>query len=229
MSTRIRKVERVLISMILFSGMSTSVIAADNATGEGMMFYVNDPAGRNSVVFKSQAPLEDIVGTTGNITGYMMFDPLNPQADGQGEFMVPVADLDTGIPLRDEHLRGETWLNAAAYPMIVLKINELTDISEVLISDDARTFDVVASGDFSLHGITRTVEVPGRITYLKESEATSKRLPGHILAVRGNFTVALADYGIVGSPGLVGSKVGEVIDIEVSIMGSTGSEKPSME
>ena len=84
-------------------------------------------------------------------------------------------------------------------------------------------------GNFSLHGVSKNVEVPGRITFLTESEATSKRLPGHILAARSEFTVILEDYGITGPPGIVGSKVGESIDIEVRIMGSTGSEQPVME
>jgi len=218
-----------MLSILFLYGIHTTAMVAEDASGDQMMFYVNDPAGRNAVVFKSEAPLEDIVGTTGNISGYMAFDPTNPNAGGSGKFTVPVASLDSGIPLRDEHIQGEAWLNAAAYPMIVLSIDELKDITEVKKTDEAQTYDVVAVGTFTLHGVTNDVEVPGRITFLKESEATSKRLPGHILAARSEFTVALEDYGITGAPGIVGSKVGETIDIEVSIMGSTGSEEPAME
>lgn len=196
--------------------------------GFGSAFYVNDPMGRNAVTFKSMAPLEDMVGTTGQISGHIMFDPHHPEKGGNGEFKVPVASLNTGIPLRDEHLRSSGWLDSEQYPMIILKISELRDVKPVKVSDEAQTYDVVASGEFTLHGQTRMVEFPGRLTYLKESEATAKRLSGHILAARSNFTITLADYGITGPEGMgiVGSKIGETIDIEVSIMGSTGSEAP---
>ena len=217
------------LGLLLIPVIIQNARAAEDNSDSGTMFYVNDPTGRNAVVFKSEAPLEDIVGTTSEITGYMMFDPLNPQAGGQGKFMVPVTSLDSGIPLRDEHLQGEAWLNAAAHPMIILTIDQLKDVREVKITDDTQTYDVIAVGNFSLHGVSKNVEVPGRITFLTESEATSKRLPGHILAARSEFTVILEDYGITGPPGIVGSKVGESIDIEVRIMGSTGSEQPVME
>ena len=79
----------------------------------GTVFVVNDPAGRNKVTFRSKAPLEDIVGTSNQITGYLVFDPNNPQQGGRGELTVPVASINTGIPLRDEHLQSADWLDAA--------------------------------------------------------------------------------------------------------------------
>jgi polyisoprenoid-binding protein YceI len=158
----------------------------------------------------------------------MMFDPDHPNEGGHGKLTVPVASLDTGIPLRDEHVRSAGWLNAADFPEMEFHIRELTDVTEVQSTPDAQTYDVVAVGDFSLHGVTKQIEVPGRITYLSESEMTSQRLPGHILAARATFTLVMAEFGITGpeGSGLIGSKVGESVDIEISIMGSTGSEAP---
>jgi len=192
-------------------------------------FFVNDQMNRNSVVFKSTAPLEDIIGTTGQIVGYMVFNPDDPAKGGHGLLSVPVASLETGIPLRDEHMRGEGWLNAAVYPDITFRIQGLSDLTPVTVSDAAQTFDVVAHGQFTLHSVSRELAVPGRITYLKASEATAKRLPGDILAARARFSIVLADHGITGPAGMgiIGSKVGETIDIEVSVMGSTGSPAPA--
>ena len=50
-------------------------------------------------------------------------------------------------------------------------------------------------------------------------------MPGDLLAARASFEVSLADFGIAGPKGmdLVGSKVGETIQIDVSVMGSTVS------
>ena len=70
------------------------------------------------------------------------------------------------------------------------------------------------------------VSIPGRLTYLKETEKTKAKMPGDLLAARAEFKIRLADYGVTGpkGAGLIGSKVGEHIGIEVSIMGSNAME-----
>lgn len=197
-----------------------------DADKSGMRFKVDDPTKRNNVTFTSTAPLEDIIGRSNEITGYLVFDPNNPMKGGQGELTVPVASLDTGIPLRDEHLRSSGWLNAEEYPEIKLVITGLKDLKEVKAAENSMTYDVMVMGDFSLHGKTRQIKFPGRITYLKESEATQQRLPGDLLAARAGFEVALKDYGITGPAGMdiIGSKVGETISIEVSLIGNSESK-----
>ncbi len=189
---------------------------------DGTMFKVDDPMNRNSVTFKSTAPLEDIVGTSNKITGYLTFDPENPKKGGHGKLTVPVASLNTGIPLRDEHLVGADWLSAAANPNIVFEITDVKNVRAVKKSADAQTFNVDAVGTFSLNGVTNTLTVPARVTYLVESEATKQRVPGNLLAARTTFDIALADYNITGPKGmdLIGAKVGETVEVEVSVVGS---------
>lgn len=190
-------------------------------------FNVEDPMKRNTVTFKSVAPLEDIIGTSNEISGTLEFDPAKPEAGGSGMLSVPVASLDTGIPLRDEHLANDQWLNAAQYPNITFKIVDVKDVTPVKVSDEAKTFDVVAVGDFSLKGKTKRMSVPARITWLKETEATRQRQPGDLLAARATFDLTLADFGVTGPAGkdLIGSKVGESVTIEFSVVASTASEK----
>jgi polyisoprenoid-binding protein YceI len=177
---------------------------------------------RNTVTFKSIAPLEDIIGTSNEISGTLHFDPAKPEAGGSGMLSVPVASLDTGIPLRDEHLVSDQWLDAGKYPDITFKIVEVKDVKAVKVGDEAKTYDVVAVGDFSLKGKTKRISVPARITWLKETEATKKRQPGDLLAARATFDLELADFGIAGPAGmdLIGSKVGESVTIEFSVVAS---------
>jgi len=214
------------ILLIVSSAMAQPDPQKSSQAKKGLRFEINDPTGRNAITFKSYAPLEDIVGTTNEITGYLIFDPNNPKNNGYGELTVPVASLNTGIPLRDEHLRSEGWLNAIKYPEIKLVIKEIKDIKEVKTTEETATYDINVAGDFSLHGKTRPIEISGRITYLKENEATQKRLPGDLLAARADFEISLADYGVTGPAGMdiIGSKVGEIISIEVSIMGNSVSK-----
>ena len=191
----------------------------------GMVFEVEDPMNRNSVTFKSTAPLEDIVGTSNQVTGKLVFDPAKPEKGGYGELSVSINSLSTGIPLRDEHLAGAEWLNADKNPNITFKIVEIKNIKSVKSTADGKTYDVIAVGDFSLNGVTKRLSVPARITYLKESEATQKRLPGDLLAARTTFNVTLADFGITGPKGmnLIGSKVGEKVEIELSVVASSAT------
>lgn len=193
----------------------------------GKVFFVADPMKRNMATFKSRAPLEDIVGTTNEIAGYVVFDPNQPQKGGRGVFRVPVASLNTGIPLRDEHLRSADWLNASQHGEIAFEITEVKNIKEVR-GAAGKTFDVTLAGNLTLHGQTRKVEAPARITYLPESPQTQMKLPGDLLAARTNFTVKLSDFGVRGMQGVVGSRVSDSIEVEVSFVGSSKAPGASM-
>lgn len=187
---------------------------------QGTIFYVADPMGRNAVTFKSEAPLEDIVGTSNQLTGYVVFDPAELSKGARGELSVPVASLRTGIPLRDEHLRGSDWLDASAQPNITFVIENVKDARVVKSSADARTYDITLAGVLSIHGQTRKVEAPARVTYLSETEQTRMRLPGNLVAGRTSFHVSLKDFGVRGMQGAVGPKVSDSITIDVSFFGS---------
>jgi polyisoprenoid-binding protein YceI len=214
------------LAILLVSVVSLSAQQKPDATDGKDKFYVNDPVKRNTVTFKSTAPLEDIVGTTNEVTGYLNFDPDHPQKGGQGELKVAVSSLNTGIPTRDEHLVSKDWMDAESYPHIVLKINELKSVNEVSSNESSATYDITASGEISIKGKTKKIEFPGRITFLKESEKTKSRMPGDLLAARAELEVSLADFGISGPKGMdiIGSKVGETITIEASLMASNSPE-----
>ncbi|MHC4861027.1 MAG: YceI family protein [Planctomycetota bacterium] len=187
----------------------------------GTVFYVSDPMKRDSVSFTSSAPLEDFVGTTNEIKGYVVFDAKNPYRGVRGDLRVVVAGLKTGIPLRDEHMRSADWLDAARHPEIRLVVDGTRDIRLVKKGDGYRTFDMGLEGQLTLHGKTKAVRIPARITYLEESDRTRQRLPGHLLAGRAEFKVNLADFGIKGFKGVVGSKVSETIAVKVGVMASS--------
>jgi len=193
----------------------------------GTVFYVADPMGRNTITFTSEAPLEDIIGTTNQIYGYVVFDPNRPENGGRGVFTVPVASLDTGIPLRDEHLHSEMWLNAAEHPQIEFTIDFAKDIKVAKITHNSKTYKGMATGEFTLNGKTRTIEVPLTVTYMAESDLTRQKMPGDLLAGKTKLELALRNYGITGPPGmdLIGSQVSDKIGVSVTFVAS--SKKPS--
>ena len=191
----------------------------------GAVFYIADPMARNAVSFASRAPLEDIIGTTNQIVGYVVFDPTNPTKGVRGQLNVAVASLATGIPLRDEHLHGGEWLGAKCFPEISFRIENVKNVKVVNETGSSKTYEMLVIGAFSLHGKTKQVEVPARMTYLPESELTRQKMAGDLVAGRTSFNVALKDFGIKGFEGVVGSKVSETISVEVSFIAT--NKKPS--
>jgi polyisoprenoid-binding protein YceI len=187
----------------------------------GTVFYVADPMNRNMASFESDAPLEDIVGTSNTMHGYIVFDPAKPDAGVRGTIMVPVASLDTGIPLRNEHVQSAMWLNAAEHPCITMQITGATAIEKVKSSDAFATYSMLVDGDFSVNGTTKPIKVPATVTYMKESAQTKQQHAGDLLAGRTNFEVKLTDHAVQGAKGVVGSKVSEIIQIKVRFTAST--------
>ncbi len=73
------------------------------------------------VTFTSRTPLENIVGKSNVVVGYIVKGPEGSPASLVGaRWLLPVESLATGIPLRDEHLAHE-WLDANTYPRSVLR------------------------------------------------------------------------------------------------------------
>ena len=213
-----------LLSLLLAAGLASAQVKVDpKHAAMGTVFYVDDPVGRNTVTFNSKAPLEDIVGTSNQIKGYVVFDPADAVKGGAGAFSVPVTSLDTGIPMRNDHLAGEGWLNAAAHPDIVFRFDRTKDVKEVKKTGEFQTYDATLVGMLELNGRSKEIEVPVRFTYMVESEKTKPRLPGNLLAGRANFAVTLADFGISGPAGmdLIGTKVSDSILIEVSFVATS--------
>jgi polyisoprenoid-binding protein YceI len=186
----------------------------------GTVFYVSDPMKRDSLTFTSEAPLEDIVGTTNEIHGYVVFDPNGPEKGAAGEFTVPVASLDTGIPLRDEHLQSEMWLNAAAHPEVTFEITAVRDLKQTRQSGGVRNYEGTLLGNLTLNGVTLSKRIPVRVSYMTASEQTAARLPGNLLVGRAQFRVLLSDHRVKGMEGVVGSRVSDAIDVEIRFAAS---------
>ena len=193
----------------------------------GTVFYIADPKGTNVATFTSEAPLEDTVGHTNQVGGYIVFDPSNPKRSGRGVVTVPVASLKTGIPLRDQHMRSAAWLDAAAHPNMTFHIDETKDWKEIKKTSEFQTYDVTLVGRFELHGKSKRLEAPARFTYLQESAMTKTKAPGDLVHGKAKFTIRLSDFGVTGPAGMniIGTKVSDTPSIEIRFVAS--SSKPS--
>lgn len=181
-------------------------------------FHFTDPAGRNQIIFYSRMTLEDITGTASGVSGTITFDPQKISSTINGEISVQVKSMTTGIGRRDEHLMGEGWLNANAFPTITFKLKEMHDTK----ATSPNQVEAIVVGEFTLHGVTKTITTRSTLAYMEESEKTKSRAPGDLLQLRTKFTVKLSEFGVKGVTNIVGTKVNDQIDIEMNIVGSNG-------
>lgn len=190
-----------------------------NTSGE-RKFELNYKVSQPQIFFTSNAPLEDIKGSVNSefISGTINLDPANIE-NVNGNVSFEVKGMETGIQKRNGHLYGKNWLDAESYPDISFVLLGLSGV-KVASVDAARgraTANAIASGNITIHGKTKTINLDVTITYIKESELTKKRTPGDFLSVAGKFDAELSDFDINGTEGLIGSKVGKTINIDFEL------------
>ncbi len=127
------------------------------------------------VQFLSKAPLNEFTGKSSNLNGLVDLDK------NLLDFYVDLNTLNTGIGLRDRHMR-ENYLETKKYPYAEFtgKINAISPL------ESGQSKSVTARGKFKIHGVEKEIEVPGKLTALSDSE----------LQLDASFKVLLGDYKI---------------------------------
>ena len=178
-----------------------------------LSFDFKDPKGVNNIIFKLDAPLEAINGTTTDISGMVSFDPTNPGAVN-GKIVVAAASLNVPNPVMKQHLDGDMWLSVAKFPQISF---EAVSAANVKTTANVTTADL--TGNLTLKGVTKKIVVPVKLTYLKDKlKARFPTLNGDLLVLRASFTIKRADFGI--NPGQGEEKVASDIALELSLAGA---------
>jgi polyisoprenoid-binding protein YceI len=175
---------------------------------EAQTYHV-DLARENRVRFLSDAPLEDFEGVTDRIDGFVYLDGEGLGGDtdlgvSEFHFEVDLASLDTGIGLRNRHMR-DRYLETKSFPFAVYagRIKSLDPAS-------AEGFRAVATGDLSIHGVERRREIECRVDPVGVASS-----PGmDALRVRCSFTVALPDHDIP-IPRLMFMRIDEVMELDL--------------
>jgi polyisoprenoid-binding protein YceI len=211
-----------LAASLLVAPAALAQSALDVKASSEQTFYADKRAGNNQVTFESQSTIEDFTGICNEVGGQCKLNPKNIEGIN-GRFTVQVADLRTGIELRDEHLRSADWMHAEKHPALVVEIKSAESVQKKAAETAALTLVAVCT----IKGVTKDVKIPATLTYLDESPQTQKRVKGDLLRIRAEWDVKLSDYGITGPPGsdTIGLKVSDTIVVKVSVYCST--EKPA--
>lgn len=159
--------------------------------------------------------IRHIVGkTTGTFTGVkgtLMLDPANPDS-GAADVTVSLYSLESGHRARDVHLLTSDFLDANAYP-------EMRFVASGFRATGKDTG--VMSGQLTLHGATRQVDIPYKIL------GTATDPWGNVrTAFEGRFSLNRSDYGITkhvdGGSGMIGNEVEITLLVEALKLGPDG-------
>lgn len=118
----------------------------------------------------------------------------NGKADGEFEFTLK--EFNTGINLRDEHMKNK-YLEIGKFPTAKLAFKDIS------IKDSNSDYDGTFNGNLTLHGVTKPVS--GKVKYTGKDKK-----------IVANFSVKVSDFQIP-VPKYLGVTVSESVDIESTI------------
>jgi YceI-like domain len=157
-----------------------------------------DKSADNLVHFNSSTTLLDFEGTTSNIDGYAYWEGYKFFGDNNEiYFEVQLATFSTGIGKRDRDMR-EDVLETGRYPVASFS-GTFKDVKQT-----GNKFDVVVSGEMSLHGHKKAMDVSAVVV-----------LENGVMNVKSNFSIFLKDYNIDAPNLLAFIKVAQEIKIDL--------------
>lgn len=172
------------------AALTGTLVVALSAFAAGNSFTIE--AGKvQNVTFHSKAPLESFDGTTSSVSGIIDVDPMNLDS-ASGTCRVDMATLDTGIGLRNQHMR-ENHLNTDKYPEAVFQLISLSGADKL---ESGNEVSLEAHGKFTLHGVTRDMVIPATAIWYPDASSTVLKSSGSALHITGEFQVVLPDYEI---------------------------------
>ena len=190
-----RSKTKALITCSLILGL-VAVVQASART----QFLVDPDDADNRVQFVSDAPLEKITGVGKGLTGHVELDP-HAVALTRGKLELEVASIRTNESLRDEHLKGTDWLDAAKYPKVTFEIKKVGGVDTL---EPDKTVNVKVLGRLTMHGVSRDEVAKAKVRWTK----------GKAIRVTAQFSVNLTNYK-VSVPSLVRLKVSDEITLNV--------------
>ncbi len=191
--------------MIARVGVLASAVVATmvlGAVSAGAQEYQVDLTQANRATFRSRAPIEDFEGVTDRVDGFVFLkgDGLVPAGNYAGSelyFEVELDGLDTGMRLRNRHMR-RNYLETKKYPYAAY-----TAAIRLVQQAADGGFVVTASGTMAIHGVEREMDVECPIASVNRG-----------YRVRCNFSLLLSNFNIK-IPSLMFMKISDTIALEL--------------
>ena len=177
-------------------------------------FRIDPGDRRNLARFESKAPLESFDGKTHRVSGWIVWDPAAPGDSAEVRVEVDLATLDTGIALRNQHMR-DNHLETDRYPRAYFRGGRLTGAVAPLAH--GRPAQIEIAGELEVHGVVRPLRAVATVTLTEEEGAP-------VLHVACRFPLALADFAIK-RPQFLMLKLGDVQQVTLDVRARAETEQ----
>jgi polyisoprenoid-binding protein YceI len=150
---------------------------------------------KSTVVFFSDAPLEDIRATNSKARAIL------DVSKAEVAFDVPIKDFEFEKDLMKQHF-NEKYLETEKFPKSQFS-GKLTGFDKGKKGEQ----QVVADGKLLIHGVTQAIKIPGTIELTPDNKAM----------IKAKFMVKVADYEIT-IPQLVFHNIAEEVEVTVEFL-----------
>lgn len=157
-----------------------------------------------------------ILGGLSQVTGKFSSFDINLQADEKDiakstvRAVIKTASIDTGIDARDNHLRNADFFDAEKFPEIVF---QSTSVKK-------RGKGFVATGDLTMHGVTKQIELPFTVTGTVKKDGMTN------VGYRAQLTLNRRDYGINYTHKTTPNFIGDMIAVDIELVTKAIKDQP---
>jgi len=142
------------------------------AGAESLRFRIQPEA--SEITFRATSRLMNAEGHFGRFSGDVVADPAGPTG-AQINLTIDAASLETGIGMRDKHLRSADFFDIERFPTIAFQ--------SVRVEAAGRRATVM--GRLTLHGVTREIAVPVDVQITETALVAS----GEFIVNRGEYAM----------------------------------------
>ncbi len=146
--------------------------------------------------FISHTDVIDIDGTNNQVVSFIDFN------NGEIACALLVKAFEFTLATAYEHF-NETYMESHLYPKSNFK-GKIIDIDKINIEKKG-TYDIKVTGDLTIHGVTKNIQVPAKIEVVDKDNITGKC----------QFDVAISDYNIK-VPKVVEDRVAKIVNIKLN-------------
>lgn len=142
------------------------------ARAESLRFRIQPEA--SEITFRATSRLMNAEGHFGRFSGDVVADPAGPTG-ARISLTIDAASLETGIEMRDRHLRSADFFDIERFPTIAFQ--------SVRVESAGRRATVM--GRLTLHGVTREIAVPVDVQITETALVAS----GEFIVNRGEYAM----------------------------------------
>ncbi|MBS1719239.1 MAG: YceI family protein [Armatimonadetes bacterium] len=202
----------VRASLLLLS--ASAVLVGFRGVLAPITFDMKDPKGVSGLTIKVESMLEPVRGHATGISGNIVFDPEHPEKSS-GKIVVDAKTTMLGSEGLTQAMHQSWCMDVDKYPTIEFAVKKIDRVKKT----GADTWTAQVTGDFTFHGVTKTITVNASATHLPNSIKKRGGMPkdGDLLIVRSAFSIKRSDYKV--APDLSTTMIGDTIELDLATVG----------